>query len=136
MISYEDCVKSIKRALVTNQTCKEIFDYLTSPVTVNNLIVFSDAGLPAISGIASTLESRYSDNAEFPLSAHQNRRYVGKIVKCILAHYGYVPVTGGFDEVARLKKFTNTQHFKTSTVYAKSDADAPLKITIKTERNT
>lgn len=104
--------------LLNNSGASNVFDFLSEPLNIHSLIIFSDLGLPAISGIASTLEDNFSNDPTFPLSDFRNRQTTGRMVKFILGHFGYTPQTGGLDERARLRNFSNASNFKTASVYS------------------
>lgn len=128
-MNFQECMSGISKAKLNNIGCQSIFDYLSSPSTVNNMIIFSNVGLPALSGIAEHLESSYANDPDFPLSSHHNRKHVGKMVKYILDFYGYTPVGGGLEDRAYLRNFSNANHFKTCSIYSMTKAPT-LKLTI------
>lgn len=104
--------------LLKNKGAAAVFDFLIEPLNINSLIIFSELGLPALSGIASTLEDKFSNDPTFPLSDFRNRQTTGRIVKFILGYFGYTPQVGGLDERAKLRTFSKAELFKTASVYS------------------
>ena len=121
IMTFQDFCDKYNQNLKNNQGAQNVFDYLATPSTIYNMEVFSDVGLPAISGIVSYLEQNYSNSPTFPLSDFRNRQIVGRMVKYILGFYGYTPLAGGLDERAKLRSFSRSQYFKTASVYALTD---------------
>ncbi|MDE7425731.1 MAG: hypothetical protein K2N51_18890 [Lachnospiraceae bacterium] len=118
MLTYQDfCNHYNFKGCVGNADAINIFNYLIQPKTIANMIAFSEIGLPAISGIANILESNYSNATNFPLTDFKNRQITGRMVCFILEHFGYEKVSGGLDKEARLRDFSKTNLFKTSSVY-------------------
>lgn len=104
--------------LSNNSGASTLFDFLSEPLNIHSLIIFSDLALPAISGIVSKLENKFANDPIFPLSNSTNRQTTGRMIKFILSHYGYTPQVGGLDGRARLREFCNAKYFKTSSVYS------------------
>lgn len=118
MLTYQDfCSHYNFKGCVGNTDAINIFNYLIQPETIANMITFSNIGLPAISGIANTLETNFSNATNFPLSDFKNRQTTGRMVGFILGHFGYEKVSGGLDKDARLRDFSKANLFKTSSVY-------------------
>jgi hypothetical protein len=117
-MTFQEFCEKHRQNLQNNVDAQQVFDFLASPSTINKMIVFSEAGLPAISGIVSYLEQNYSNSPAFPLSDFRNRQIVGKMVKYILGFYGYTPQAGGLDERAKLRSFSKSKYFKTASVYS------------------
>lgn len=118
MLTYQDFCKHYNfKGCVGNTDAINIFNYLIKPETISNMIVFSDIGLPAISGIANILETNYSNAVNFPLTNFNNRQTTGRMVRFILGHFGYEKVSGGLDKEARLRDFSKAKLYKTSSVY-------------------
>lgn len=111
------CAQYNFRGCVGNADAQLVFDYLSQPQTVANMLVFSDIGLPALSGIAHILEQNYAHAAAFPLSDFRNRQIVGRMVCFILEHFGYKKVSGGVSKDTRLRDFSKANLFKTCSVY-------------------
>lgn len=108
-----------------NQDAKDIMNFLSSSENVNKMIVASDMGIPAITPIVEDLEKKFEDCKLFPLN-HEgknqnaaNRQNIGRMIKFIMSYYGYIPITGGLNERARIPKFANSKHFSTAAVYRK-----------------
>ena len=124
MIDFKSFVleQAINHDLLENQDAQSLFNYLSLPKTVANIIVFTDLGLPALSGIASTLEKNFGTSEEFPLSNDTNRQIVGKMIRFILEFYGYSPISNASSSDKQLRDFSNATLFKSSAIYEKSHA--------------
>jgi len=114
----------------TNPGVVRVRDFLQKPETVHNMAIFSDLGLPALSGIAHKLEELFANDQDFPLSDFRNRQSVGRMVKAILNRYGYDLVAAGLDRRAQLQGFTKAEHFLTSAVYEKKNKSVKTPLTI------
>ena len=110
---------------IDNSDTRAIMDFLSSAQSVNKMIVASEMGIPAITPIVKELEIRFANSQLSPLhhnGKNQNavhRQNVGRMMKFVMAQYGYVPVDGGLSERARIPKFANSQYFSTSAIYEK-----------------
>lgn len=126
----------IKSSIDNNDT-RAIMDFISSPRSVNKMIVASEMGLPAITPIVKELENKFANSNLSPLhhnGKNQNavhRQNVGRMIKFVMAQFGYVPVDGGLSERARIPKFANSQYFSTAAIYKKLKAatyDIDVKI--------
>lgn len=117
-MNFQNYCKNYNQKLINNSEAEKVFIFLSTPATIHNMINFCEVGLPAISGIASIIEQNYASSSIFPISDFRNRQVVGKMVKYILGFYGYTPQAGGLDERARLRNFSNSEYFKTASVYS------------------
>lgn len=120
MVTYDDFCKGSSGNWLVNADARAVFDFLCQPENIHRMIVMSELGLPALGGVVKTLESKFANIANFPLSNFTNRQTVGKMVKRILREFGYEPVAGGLDERTQLRNFMGAELFKTSSVYAKT----------------
>ena len=100
-----------------NADAQRVFNFLCKPENVHNMIIFSNLNLPAISGIAKELEKNFANSPQFPLTDRTNRQTVGRMVKFILGHFGYVPTIGSPDARAKLRNFSEANLFKTCSLY-------------------
>ncbi len=115
-----------------------IMDYLSSPESVNKMIVLADLGLPSLSGVVKELENRFANCTLFPLNHNApdcnapNRRNIGWMVKYIMREYGYTPTIKGLDANGntRIGKFSGSKYFGNAAVYAKTIANPAREITI------
>lgn len=121
-MTFQNFCNTYNQNLIANTDAQNVFSFLSKPSTIHNMMAFCEVGLPAISGIVSTLEDNYANAITFPLIDFRNRQLVGKMVKYILDFYGYTPQTGGLDERAKLRNFSKSQYFKTASVYALTKA--------------
>lgn len=124
-MTFQNFCETCNKKLIGNTDAEAVFNFIKKPEIISNLITFSDAGLPAISGIASYLESTYNNSLLFPLSNPHNRQQVGKMIKFILRFFAYETEINGLDERAQLLKFTNCDNFKTAAVYRKITDKVP-----------
>ncbi len=103
----------------------EVAEYLFDPRTIYKMIIASDMELPVLTLVAKELESKFGANSTFPLvvtDKNKNavyRQNVGRIIKYILAEYGYIPVDGGLSERARIPAVSGAEYFATSAIYEK-----------------
>lgn len=110
---------------IDNCDTRAIMDFLSSPQSVNKMLVASEMGIPAITPIVKELEDKFANSQLSPLhhnGKNQNavhRQNVGRMIKFVMAKFGYVPVDGGLSERARIPKFANSQHFSTAAIYKK-----------------
>ena len=124
------------RSIIDNVDTRAIMDFLSLPESVNKMIIASEMGLPAITPIVKELEDRFENSGLSPLhhqGKNQNavhRQNVGRMIKFVMAQFGYVPVDGGLSERARIPKFAQSKHFSTAAIYAKNE-DARYKIEVK-----
>lgn len=103
-----------------NRDAMRVFDYLCRPETIHSMIVFSEVGLPAFSGIANRLEKDFADAPQFPLRKLPNRQVVGKMAKFVLGHFGYEPVQESAKKNVKLREFSQAKLFGQSAVYTKT----------------
>lgn len=125
-MNFSNFCKTYNKKLLTNPDASKLFDYLCTGETIANLMAFTSVGLPAISGIASYLESIYDNNTTFSMENPHNRQLVGKMVKFILGFFGFEPEVNGLEERAQLRNFSNTHLFKTAAIYHKTN-ETPQK---------
>lgn len=118
MITYTDFCKSfVFKHSAGNSDAQAVFDFLSKPENIHNMIVFTNLKLPAISGIVQDLENTFSAAPLFPLTNDRNRQIVGRMVKFILEHFGYAPSVGGPRSRTALRNFSEAKLFKTASVY-------------------
>lgn len=114
-----------KGSSIYNNDTKAIMDFISSAESVNKMIVASDMGLPALTPIVEELENKFKNSNLSPL--HHNgknknavhRQNVGRMIKYVMAQFGYIPIDGGLSERARIPKFANSQYFYTAAIYRK-----------------
>lgn len=121
---------------IDNSDTRAIMDFISLPESVNKMIIASEMGLPAITPIVKELENKFEDSKLSPLhheGKNQNavhRQNVGRMIKFVMAQFGYIPVDGGLSERARIPKFAESKHFSTAAIYAKKQ-NAKYEIEIK-----
>ena len=110
---------------IDNSDTRAIMDFISLPESVNRMIIASEMGLPAITPIVKELEKKFENSKLSPLhheGKNQNavhRQNVGRMIKFVMAQFGYIPVDGGLSERARIPKFAESKHFSTAAIYAK-----------------
>lgn len=106
---------------------EEVMTYLSNPVIVNKMIIASEMGWPVLTLIGKELETIFDAQSNFPVGVigdNKNataRQNVGRMIKFIMAYYGYTPVDGGLSERARIPAISNTAYFSTSGIYKKTE---------------
>lgn len=117
---------------------ERVMEYLTQPEIVDRMIIASEMDLPVLTLIGKGLENKFSENSDFPLVVvgnnknATNRQNVGRMIKFIMAQYGYTPVDGGLSERARIPAISEAKYFSTSGIYKKT-VEAKYVIRITTE---
>ncbi len=126
-----------------NQDTVRIMDFLSNPESVNKMIVMSEVGLPALTGVVKELEEQFGNCSLSPLnhdaedSNAPNRRNIGWMVRFIMKKFGYTVIKKGLSnandnpERTRISKFSGVQYFGTSAVYAKTITNPQHSIEIK-----
>ncbi len=121
---------------IDNVDTRAIMNFLSLPESVNKMIIASEMGLPAITPIVKELENRFGNSRLSPLhhqGKNQNavhRQNVGRMIKFIMAQFGYIPVDGGLSERARIPQFAQSKYFSTAAIYAKKES-CRYKIEVK-----
>ena len=124
------------RSSIDNVDTRAIMDFLSTPESVNKMIIASEMGLPAITPVVKELEKRFGNAVLSPLNRqgkNQNavhRQNVGRMIKYVMAQFGYMPAGGGSSERTRIPKFAHSQHFSTAAIYEKKEA-CRYKIEVK-----
>lgn len=125
----------------TNRDIIAIVDFISSAESINKMIVFSDMGLPAITGIVKELEDKFADCKGFPFNYDAlnrnapNRRNIGWMIKFVMREVGYLPVDGGLSERARIRDFAGSKYFSTSAIYSKKCEPNYVLTKITLEKN-
>lgn len=115
---------------------KAVMEFLTTPESINKMILMAELGLPSLNGVVAELEEKFGNSETFPLN-HEgegqnvtNRQNVGRMVKYIMREFGYYPVDGGLSERARLRDFANSKYFSTAAVYQRIAESPRFKIVV------
>ena len=117
-----------------NGTVKKIMEFLTMPESVNAMILMTELGQPALSGVVKKLEERFA-NSDFPLHRNApnknapNRRNIGWMVRFVMREFGYTPLREDTLQ-ARIGKFSGSEHFTTAAVYHKTNTVPRHSLTI------
>ena len=105
------------RNSANNTGAQAVFNFLCKPENIHSMIIFANLKLPVISGIVKELENNFSNTRQFPLTNRTNRQTVGRMIKFILGHFGYVPTIGSPDARAKLRNFSEAELFKMCSLY-------------------
>lgn len=133
----EEFMKSTKITETPNKTVEAIMSYLTDSKSIATMIMMSEIGQPALSGVVKELENKFA-NSDFPLyrdskdSNAPNRRNVGWMIKYIMREFGYTPKNSS---LVRIGKYSGSKHFGYSTVYEKTNPNPNYKLVIEIEPN-
>lgn len=125
----EDFLKRTKMVDVHNgkKGVEEVMDYLVNPAIIDKMIIASEMDLPVLTLIAKDLENKFDKNSNFPVVVTDwnknalGRQNVGRMIKFIMAQYGYTPIDGGLSERARIPAVSGTEYFSTSGIYKKTE---------------
>ncbi|MDF2655304.1 MAG: hypothetical protein K0R19_1778 [Bacillota bacterium] len=122
-----------------NQDTVDIMDFLSDPESVNKMLIMSEVGLPALTGVVKHLEEQFGNCKLFPLnheakdSNAPNRRNIGWMVRFVMKAYGYTPISKELTDSAertRIGKFADSKFFGTSAVYSKTISNPRYKIVV------
>lgn len=125
-----------------NNDTVSVMDFLSKPESVNKMIVMSEVGLPALTGVVKELEAKFANCQSFPLnhsavdSNAPNRRNIGWMVRFVMKAYGYTPIAKGLPdgndgiERTRIGKFSGSKYFGTAAVYAKTISNPQYTIIV------
>ncbi len=120
-----------------NADAMRVFDFFCQPEVIHSMIVFSEVGLPAFSGIAKELEQNFADAPLFPLQKLPNRQIVGKMAKFVLEHFGYEPIPKSMKKNTKLREFSQARLFGQSAIYTKTgQGQLRISMTIQYPRLT
>lgn len=125
----EDFLKKTKMLDVHNgkKGVEEVMDYLVDPVIIVKMIIASEMELPVLTLMVKDLEKKFDKNSNFPVVITDDnknataRQNVGRMIKFVMAQFGYTPIDGGLSERARIPAVSGTEHFSTSGIYKKTD---------------
>lgn len=71
---------------------REVYEYLSLPRTIAQMIDANERGKPALSGCVKRLEKLFPDLLSKGYSSHLVCQAVGSMVKVILEPFGYIPI--------------------------------------------
>ena len=122
-----------------NGTVRKIMELLTSPESVEAMILMTDLEQPALSGVVKVLEDNFA-YSDFPLHHNgpganaPNRRNIGWMIKYVMREFGYTPKK---EEPLKMRvgKFSGSQYFQTSAVYEKTKDTPNYSIVTRVVRN-
>jgi len=116
----------------------EVMDYLVDPAIIAKMIIASEMELPVLTLIAKDLEKKFDENSNFPVIITDDnknttaRQNVGRMIKFIMAQYGYTPIDGGLSERARIPAVSGSEYFSTSGLYKKTiEAEYEIEVVSK-----
>lgn len=138
----EDFLKRTKMVDVNNKKngVEEVMDYLVNPAIIDKMIIASEMDLPVLTLVAKDLENKFDKNSNFPVVVTEGnknalgRQNVGRMIKFIMAQYGYTPIDGGLSERARIPAVSGAEYFSTSGIYKKTE-EAIYEIEIVSKKN-
>jgi len=136
----KEFLNSTKIPETPNGTLTKIMEFLTEPESVNKMIVMTEMGFPALTGVVKELEDRFADS-DFPLNLNGphansvNRRNIGWMVKYIMREYGYTPKAENSTVRTRIGNFTGAKYFKTAARYERLNGIAPYEIVVTSKTN-
>ena len=119
---------------------EEAVDYLVDPAIIVKMIIASEMDLPVLTLIAKDLEKKFDKNSSFPVVVTDDnknttaRQNIGRMIKFIMAQYGYTPIDGGLSERARIPAVSSSEYFSTSGVYKKT-GEAKYEIEIVSKKD-
>ncbi len=117
-----DFLRASKIQDTSDHTVAQIMDFLSSPESIDAMLVMTKLGQPALAGVVHELEEKFA-YSDFPLHHDApdqnapNRRNVGWMVKFIMGRMGYKPKKDIDASDTYLKKFAKSKYFSTSAVY-------------------
>lgn len=122
-----------------NKTVRKIMELLTSPESVEAMILMTNLEQPALSGVVKILEDNFA-YSDFPLHHNgpganaTNRRNIGWMIKYIMREFGYTPKK---EEPLKMRvgKFSGSQYFQTSAVYEKTIDNPKYSVVTQVVRN-
>lgn len=130
-------------SIAQNLDTIKAMDFLSKPESVNKMIVMSEVGFPALTGVVKELEAQFGSCRLFPLNYDAedanapNRRNVGWMVRFIMKAYGYTPVASGLPDAGdsyydrtRIPKASGVEFFSTAAVYEKTNPNPRYTITV------
>lgn len=129
-MTFSNFCLTYNQKLATNPDAAKAFAFLASAESVANMMVFTQIGLPAISGLAHTLEITFDSNTQFNLENPHYRQMVGKMVKFIFFNFGFETEINGLEERAQLRNFSECKYFKTAAVYHETNLNPQKKLHI------
>lgn len=120
-----------------NRTVEKIMDYLCEPESVNAMILMTELGQPALSGVVKKLEEQFG-NSDFPLhhegphANSANRRDIGWMVRFVMREFGYTPCK---DRQLRIGSFSKAKYFGSAAVYEKTITNPNYKVEMSVVEN-
>ena len=134
MLIFKEFCAHNNVGLIGNVGAERVYSRLTDPEAITKMTNASDLGLPALSGIARILEDEFEDDPDFPLGDFKNRQQVGRMIKHILGHFGYVPEVTGLPSKngnTALRDFCRNRLFRTGAIFKKTAGPAEHTIVMK-----
>lgn len=113
------------KAFSDDKLFQEVFEYLSLPRTIAQMIEANDRGKPALSGCISRLEKLFPDLLSKGYSPHLVCQAIGTMVKVILEPFGYTP------EKQKRMPQNYSQFFASASLYKYELAAEKLKVVQK-----
>lgn len=121
-----------------NETVEKIMDFLTEPESVSAMILMTEMGQPALSGVVKKLEEKFA-HSDFPLHRDAtdynapNRRNIGWMVRFVMREFGYTPKKTKVQP--RIGSFSGSEHFSTAAIYEKTNENPNYKVCVSIEES-
>ena len=122
--TFEDFIfeNPMYKSLSDNRDAWQVFDILNEDDSISDAIKITRLNEPALMANVNKIEdyiSNLGENSTFDLSNNFNRMGVGRMVKTILALFGYTPIPDS-------KKSFNSKYFRSASCYELTDDNAPM----------
>ena len=105
----------------SNPVMQEVYEFLTVPKNISEMIRACENGRPALEGVVKKLEVKFASTQEFDI---ENDRFlkqaIGTMIKYIIGFFGY--------EVNVQKNISNPGYIKSATHYKYNENKAEKKL--------
>ena len=105
-----------KSRIERNETSESVLSFLLSAKAVNQMIVVTELGLPALCGVLKELDE-LCNNSDFSLGDYTTRQNIGRFIKYVMKLHGYIPVERGLNEKCYIPACFGATPFSTGAVY-------------------
>lgn len=135
----DEFMKTTKIPETPNGTVRAIMEFITEPESIEAMILMSEMGQPALSGIVKKLEEQFAFS-DFPLHRDArdknapNRRNIGWMVKYVMREFGYTP-TGEEPLQSRIGRYSGSKYFGYSAIYHKTIDSPKYRVSVIIEVN-
>ena len=131
--TFEDFLSEnpMYQSLADNRDARRVFDILNENENIFSAVKFSQLGKPALMANVEEIETyidNLGENSTFDLEVNFNRMGVGRMVKNILAPFGYAPIPDS-------QKSFKAKHFRTASCYKFSADSATMFLEVSAHEN-